>query len=306
MKLNFRSIDLNLLPVFAAVVEEGQLARAAERLGMSQPAVSAALKRLRLTVGAPLFSRSRAGLSPTPLAQELYQRISQGLSVLAEALDPEQVFDPTRSDRDFRLVAGDYFDTLLLGRLIASLRRQQAPVTVQALPLRGEWLTALLHADVDIVLDTVAIDDHRVNYVVISEDSPVVVARQDHPCIRDRITLDDFFMAEHVVLPPRERGVLPLDQILADERWPRRQRRIGVQVSQFTNQFAVVAESDLIATVPRRLAKHLAPSLGLQVMEFPISVPRVPIYLLWPKVLDHDPGHQWFREQLTEQVRLLD
>lgn len=292
MKLNLRSVDLNLLPVFAAVVEEGQLSRAADRLAMSQPAVSAALQRLRLTVGDPLFTRTRAGLVPTPRAWELHEQVNAGLAVLAEALDPGQQFEPARAERTFRLVAVDYFETLILGPLMSRLRSHSDGIAVQVLPQQEGWQRLLVSAEVDFAFDTEVPEDDRLRAEPVADEQLVVVARHQHPVIRGELSLEMFLAAEHVVLPLRERRTLPLDQLLGRPGW---KRRVGAQVVQYSNLLAVAGASDLVATVPLRLAQRYAASLELQVLDFPVPVPRIPIYLIWPRALEPDLAHDWFR-----------
>lgn len=302
MKLNLRSVDLNLLPVFVAVVEEGKLSLAAERLGMSQPAVSAALQRLRLTVDDPLFTRNRSGLIPTPRAIELYTKVSTHLQEIAQELDPAHCFDPATSDRVFQLLAPDYFEFMALGPLMAELRRCGAQVGVRMVPQLEGWQRLLLEGKADFSLDTQFPSDDRLEACVALEETLAVVARQGHPQIQGQISLATFLEAEHVVLPARERQVLPLDQILGKPGW---RRRVGAQVVSYVNMLSVAAGSDLIASVPLRMAQVLAPALGLQVLSFPVETPGIPVYLLWPKALQSDPAHDWFRTLLLQHLSKL-
>lgn len=302
MKLNLRAVDLNLLPIFVAVVEEGQLSRAAQRLGMSQPAVSAALQRLRLTVDDPLFTRSRTGLIPTPRARDLHIEVSAYLQKMMQALDPSQCFDPTTSERTFRLTAPDYFEFLTLGPLMASLRQISPGISVQMLPQLDGWSRQLLDGEVDFAIDSQLPNDDRLEAKPILEETLAVVARQQHPVIQSAITLEEFLAAEHVVLPLRERQVLPLDQILGRPGW---RRKVGAQVVQYGNLLSVSSTSDLIATVPMRMATRLAEPFGLQVLPFPVPVPKVIIYLIWPKTLERDPAHHWFMDLLEIELDRL-
>lgn len=295
MKLNLRSVDLNLLPVFVAVVEAGQLSRAADRLGMSQPAVSAALQRLRVTVGDPLFSRTRAGLVPTPRARELHEQVRAGLDQLTLALDPDRAFDPATAERTFRLLAVDYFETLMLGPLMARLREFGPGLGVQVRPPLAGWQRLLLDGEADFAFDTQAPEDPRLAVRVVASETLAVVARAGHPAIRGRLELAAFLEAEHVVLPATERHTLPLEQILGRPDW---RRRVGAQVVHYSNLLSVASASDLIATVPLRLAQRLGGGLKLQVLPFPVAVPPIPIYLIWPRVLESDRAHGWFCEQL--------
>lgn len=302
MKLNLRSIDLNLLPVFVAVVEEGQLSRAALRLGMSQPAVSAALQRLRLSVDDALFIRTRSGLVPTPRAQVLYQQVNNGLQTLIEALDPGQGFNPAHSERVLRLIAVDYFETLMLGSLIREMRQHSPTLGIEVLPQQEGWLRQLLNAEVDMALDSQLPEDERITGEKISEEQLVVVARRGHPGIKGKLSLEDFLQAEHVVLPLRERRILPLDEILGRPGW---RRKVGAHVGHYGNLLSVASQTDLIATVPERLALVQAKALKLQVLDFPVPTPAVPIYLMWPKALDKDPAHRWFRERIRHIFQVL-
>ena len=302
MKLNLRSVDLNLLPVFVAVVEAGQLSRAADQLGMSQPAVSAALQRLRLTVDDPLFTRTRAGLVPTPRARELYQQVGGNLQALAQAMDPGLQFDPSASMRAFRLIAVDYFEMLMVGPLLSRLRTHSDGVSLQVQAQAPGWSQRLLAGEADFALDTEMIEDERLAAEVVTHEELSVVARTAHPTVQGALTLEQFLAAEHAVLPAREQRVLPLDQILGRPGW---RRRVGAQVSQYSSLLAVVAASDLVATVPRRLARRYAGAYGVQVLAFPVPVPPVPIYLIWPRALGQDPAHIWLRTQLAEAFALI-
>lgn len=299
MKLNIRALDLNLLPVFVAVVEEGKLSRAAERLSMSQPAVSAALKRLRLTVGDPLFSRTRAGMVPTPRAQQLYQQVSVGLDQLVNAVDPHQEFLPADSHRTFRLAVADYFEAQILGELIHRVRQQSQDIRVFSEGLSSGWLRRLVHGEVDIALDTHPVEDERILACVACHERLRVVARKGHPRISGTLDLETFLQLEHVVLPPRQSNVLPLEQLLGCPGW---QRKIGAQVGRYLNLLTVAGETDMIATVPDRLAHIMAGQHKLQILPFPVPADPVPIYMLWPRVMDTDPAHHWFRQTLAEVI----
>ncbi|RLT99229.1 LysR family transcriptional regulator [Ketobacter sp.] len=302
MKLNLRAVDLNLLPIFVAVVEAGKLSLAADRLGMSQPAVSAALQRLRLTVQAPLFTRSRSGLSPTPRALELYTAVSTHLQNVAQALDPAHCFDPATSERAFQLLAPDFLEFLVLGHLMRNLREVSAHISVRMQPQQEDWQRQLLDGKADFAIDSQLPGDDRLEAEVVMEETLAVVARLDHPRIQGSLSLEAFLAAEHVVLPARERQVLPLDQILGKPGW---RRRVGAQVVSYGNLLPVAAGSDLIATVPLRMAQVLAPTLGLQVLPFPVAVPAIPVYLLWPRALQQDPAHRWFCDLLRRQLAEL-
>jgi DNA-binding transcriptional LysR family regulator len=298
MKLNLRSIDLNLLPVFDAIMEAGQLSRAADKLGMSQPAISAALQRLRHTLDDDLFVRTRQGMVPTPRARELHQLLAPQLTSLRDSLDPGNRFDPASSRRQFRLLSLDYFEMVLLPPLLQRIRRQAPDVMLEIAPAGDGMADALHKAHADLAVDSFVPEDSRLHRKVLLEETLVVVARRGHPQIQGRCSKSRFLKAEHVVLPERNRR-LPLDLILNAPGW---QRRAGARVTQFASMLAVSARSDMIATVPERLAHQYADALELQVLPFPVTVPPVPVYMLWPAALDRDPAHRWLRQQLTDSA----
>lgn len=298
MKLNLRSVDLNLLPVFNAIMETGQLSRAAEQLGMSQPAVSAAVQRLRHTLGDDLFVRSRQGMIPTPRAQALYQQLSPHLIAVRDAIAPGQHFNPADSDRQFRVLSGDYFELVILPTLLRRIRTQAASVVVEVTPINQTVGDILHKTQADLAIDAFVPDDQRLNSQILASETLVVVARRGHPQLQGHCDKKNFLSAEHVVLPERNRR-LPLDQILNAPGW---QRRIGARVTQFASMLATCAQSDMIATVPEGIARHYAAALHLQVMPFPVQLPPVPLYLLWAKTQQRDSGHRWFRQQLIEHL----
>lgn len=299
MKLNLRSVDLNLLPVFDAIMEAGQLSRAAETLGMSQPAISAALQRLRHTLGDPLFVRTHQGMLPTPRARELHGQLSQQLAAMRDTLDPANRFTPATSQRRFRVLSNDYFELVVLPSLLARLRQEAPEVVVEVVLAADDMPQKLVTAEADVAVDAFAPENDRLRRQVLLEERLAVVARKQHPVLKGHCSKQQFLEAEHVVLPARNRR-LPLDQILNEPGW---QRRTGAQVTQFTSLLTTCSGSDLIATVPERLARQYAEALGLQTLPFPAEVPALPVYLLWSPVMDRDPAQQWFREHLLASVR---
>ncbi|MFL1466726.1 LysR family transcriptional regulator [Marinobacter sp. HN1S83] len=298
MKLNLRSVDLNLLPVFDAIMEAGQLSRAAETLGMSQPAISAALQRLRHTLGDPLFVRTRQGMLPTPRARELHDSLSQQLAALRDTLDPANRFVPATSQRRFRVLSNDYFEMVVLPPLLARLQTEAPGVVVEVALAGDDVPQTLCTAQADLAMDAFGTENDQLHRQVLMTERLAVVARQGHPTLRGSCTKQQFLEAEHVVLPDRNRR-LPLDQILNEPGW---QRRTGARVTQFASMLATCSRSDMIATVPERMAQQYAEALGLQTLPFPIDIPPLPVYLMWAPVLDNDPAHQWFRQRLLESV----
>ncbi len=292
MKLNLRSVDLNLLPIFEAIMETGQFSRAAERLAMSQPALSAAVQRLRTTLDDPLFTRTSKGVVPTPRAHALYDELHLGLEQLRHSLVPRSQFDPARSQQCFSVMSGDFFEFVILPTLIKNVQKVSQGITLKVSAMGDHSPRQLIQSETDLLLDAFPIDDDRIIKELLCEEELVVIARKDHPqLLADKLGSEQFFSTAHVVLPERNR-VLPLDKILGNKLG--KKRKIGLQVTQYSSLLVAVGGSDFIATIPKSLATHYADRLNLKVFPFPLDVPLVPIYMMWTRALDKDPAHQWF------------
>ena len=300
MKLNLRSIDLNLLPIFEAVMETRQYSKAAERLAMSQPAMSAAVKRLRDTLDDPLFVRTSKGVVPTPKAEMLYQDICGALTQLRQGLSMQKGFDPSAQPHSFRILSSDYFEFVLLPQLIETVEQDALQIRFDLKPILEDSTKQLIHAQADVMLDAFPIEDDRLHCEVVTEETLVVVARKQHRWLKHPITVQNFFNATHAVLPNRGR-LLPLDKILDTPHMQK--RKVGVQVTQYISLLAAVANSEYIATVPLHLAERYADALGLAVYDFPIDVPPIPIYMMWSKAFDHDPANKWLLAQLRDVIQ---
>lgn len=300
MKLNLRSIDLNLLPIFEAVMETRQYSKAAERLSMSQPAMSAAVQRLRNSLDDPLFVRTNKGLIPTPKADMLYQDIRAALTQLRQGLSIQKGFDPSAQPHSFRILSSDYFEFVLLPQLIETIEQDGLKIRFNLEPILVDSTKQLIHAQADVMLDPFPVEDDRIHCEVVAEETLKVVAKKQHPWINHPITIQDFFNATHAVLPNRGR-LLPLDRILNTAQMHK--RKIGVQVTQYISLLAAVTNSEYIATVPKHLAERYADGLGLAIYDFPLDVPPIPIYMMWSKALDHDPANRWLLDQLRAVIQ---
>lgn len=304
MKLNLRSVDLNLLPVFEAVMETRQYSKAAEQLAMSQPAMSAAIQRLKNTLKDPLFARTSKGVIPTPKAEALYQDIRVALSQIRQSLSSQQDFDPKTQQHTFRILSGDYFEFVLLPPLIETIESNGLQVRFNLNQITEDSPKQLIHAQADVLLDAFPIEDDRIHCEVVSQETLVVVRNnkvrnEQYPATKETITAHDFFNATHAVLPNRGR-LLPLDKILDTPLL--QERKIGVQVTQYIGLLAAVANSEHIATVPKQLAIKYAAAFGLDIYDFPIDVPSIPLYMMWSKAFDHDPASKWLLNQLREVI----
>lgn len=300
MKLNLRSIDLNLLPVFEAIMVTGQLTRAAQQLGMSQPALSAAVQRLRVTFNDQLFVRTRLGVQPTPRALEIHNQLQPLLEQIRTSLSPSSAFDPTNSSHCFHVLSGDYFELVVLPNFIKRIQIKAPLANIKVTTLNDESEKLLLSCEADVILDAFPVEDNRVICEGIHGEQLVVIAREDHPTFKKgTISCEEYFEALHAVLPERSRR-LPLSQLVGEEL--SKNRKVALQVSHYSSLLIAVSNSDLIATFPSALAKSYAKQFNLKVLPWPFPHTPINIYLMRPKVLMQDPAHLWFLSELKDSI----
>jgi len=287
-----RRMDLNLMVVFEAIYRTRNLTAAGEGLGLSQPAMSHALSRLRWTFDDPLFLRLPRGLQPTALADEIAPYVTQGIATIRQGFE-RKAFDPATSSRLFTIAMSDIGEVAHLPPLLAALG--EAPgVRVRTVELPpAEARAALAEGRVDLALAVNLRPAAAFRDALVVEHGYATVARVGHPAIRSRLTLAQFRRARHLL-------VMPTGPVVHGEVIERALRargveaRIAVQVAHFHPVAAIVGRSDLIATVPRGLAETM-PRDSIRVFEPPLALPRVRISLYWHERYDSDPGNAWLR-----------
>ncbi|MFT6421807.1 MAG: DNA-binding transcriptional LysR family regulator [Thalassolituus sp.] len=297
MKLNLRSVDLNLFPVFEAIMEQGSLSMAASHLGMSQPAASAALKRLRLTLKDELFVRTRRGLEPTARALELYPVLHHLLESLRGEMGRTNQFDPAFCERIFKVAGGDYFDMVFMGRLMNVLRESAPKVQVESV-IHGfqESLNLILRGKLDLCLHYDKEIAHKLPTLKLFEESMRVLIAADHPYADKQLSLSDYIALEHVVLPKLAGNANQLDVILGGFN---ESRCVRARVSSVSSMVMAIKQSHLVGTTPTRMANILCEGYGLVAKPFPKEVPPIPIYLSWAPFSDQDSVHGWFRNVIA-------
>jgi DNA-binding transcriptional LysR family regulator len=289
-----RRIDGSLLLVFVELVRHGRTTIVAERLGLTQSAISHALARLRDLFGDPLFVRRASGLSPTQHALELVPKIEEILRLTSDALGLAQRFDPTTSARRFRIGAADYVCTLLSGTLLRRFEQQapQAGFTFR-LVLGPDALLALKRDDIDMAVGRFRgqLPDLRVTRLF--EERYCVVARRGHPRVRGKLDLATYAELGHVLTSVAGDFVGFTDPAV---------RRLGItrkivaSVPRFLVALSVVAETDAISTVPRRLAERHAEGFGLQILPAPFALEPFEVVAVTQR---SDPALDWLTQQLA-------
>jgi len=293
--MDTRKVDLNLLVALDALLTEPNVTRAARRLGLSQPALSAQLARLRDLFGDPLFLPAQRGLTPTARAMELQAPVRQALDQMHEVLARGRGFDPATADLTVALACSDYVQVAVIAPLVLDLRVSAPKLRLAIHQLDGSLLgPQMVSGVVDLAVMTPATAPPALRTRRLFHERYVTIARRRHPTVKGRLTLDDFVALEHVVVSPRGGGFGgPVDTALGKLG---RKRSIAVSTASFLFVPELVARSDLIATVPERLVRGRAD--GVQVLEPPLAVDGFTIGLVWHERTDQHPAHRWIRQRL--------
>ena len=301
--MNLRSLDLNLLLIFDSIYAERSISKAAQKLHLSQPTVSNALARLRERLQDPLFERSARSMVPTARAKALAKPIRQALDALERGLRGDDDFEFTHSDREFVIAVEDYGETVILPRFVDWLAKVAPGVRIRIRPEAAAQLPGALHdGTVDLALDYFVLREPGFVSTSVLTETLLSLSRTDHPVIGERLSLDTYLALRHVVLAPRSTSMPMIDLALSKRGM---QRQIAVTVPHFLSMPVMVQNSDMICTLPRRMALLYADHFRLKSHSVPLRMPKFPVYLIWHESLDADAGHQWFRTHLIEFCQRL-
>jgi len=304
--VNLATLDLNLLRVLDALLRERSTVRAGDRLGLSQPAVSAALGRLRHALNDPLLVRQGQSMVPTVFAQELEEPLHQSLHRLELMLRGRPGFDPKQAEFDFRLSASDYFATTLMPDLVRRVSKQAPGVRLQLVNLVPDgYVDPLDRYEVDLALLPQGNFPSWVDSAPLFCSDFVAIARTGHPELAGVdpgtcLPLDLFCALEHVLCSPEGRWKGLGDAALAQAG---RKRRVAVSVPFFQAVLSIVSGSDLIALVPLPLLGPTRSRNGLEVYLPPLPLTPPQISMIWHRRQTGDPGHAWMRQQIEAILR---
>lgn len=294
------SIDLNLLSVFQEVYRERQISAAARRLGLTQSAVSNALARLRKTFGDELFVRTARGMQPTPLAQQMAEPIGAALAQVALALSQRSRFDPGTSARRFTLAMTDVGEVYFMPTLIERCRALAPNVEIASTRANGLTLKDDMESGrVDLAIG--AFDDvsEALYQRQLFRQRFVAMFRKDHPLGRGTVDLARFAAATHLIVDAAQSPYDRINALLA-KAGVGAQEQGKYRVPHFTAVPYIVATSELVVTVPQKLAESAAGPFGLQWIEPPLRLPTLQTNVFWHRRFNHDPGIQWLRGLIAE------
>ncbi len=290
--------DLNLLPIFVALMEERSVTRAAQRLGITQPALSNALARLRTTMRDPLFIRERYGVRPTQMAEELAPVIAAALARLDDAILGQQDFDPGQAVRLFTIAPNSYVEFVLAPAIVTRLRERAPGIKLRLMPFGTDLTeTGVMSGDTAMVLGRIV--DPPDNLVVqhLMDEGLSCVVRADHPEIGEAISREQYERLRHVNVLPPGRLRAGLFQAL-DQRGLRRE--VAVSVTHFLAVPEMVAATDYCATLPNLICRHLTRDPRLKVLSAPVDLGTFPVQMGWHVRYRQDPANRWLRALIAE------
>ena len=301
MPVNLATVELKLLVVFDALLVDGSVTRAADRLGMSQPAVSNALTRLRSLLNDRLFLRTGDGMRPTPRALELAGPIQSAMRQLEDALEPA-AFQPGELDWTFNLAVSDHASVVILPRLMEHMAAvaPRIELTIQS-KRNAEVAGALDSGEIDLAIGVIPELARRFDRMDLFEDSYVCMMRRDHPLAGRPISLEDFTSADHLSIKPGAGDASRADRLLAGAGI---RRRTVTTVHQFLAAPAIVSRSDLVVLVFERMTPIFDPS-RFYFCPVPGCDMRVTASAVWSHVHTDRAPLKWIRRQIADVSRKL-
>ncbi|WP_299454158.1 LysR family transcriptional regulator [uncultured Pigmentiphaga sp.] len=306
--MNIESIDLNLLVAFDAMMQERNVTRAGQRVGLSQPSMSHALTRLRAVCGDPLFVRVKTGMEPTPFALRIAPSVRAGLSLMRVGLESAVAFDPARSERIFQILLSDLGEVVYLPRLMQHLKDVAPGIGLRVLQLpRENYREALESGDADLAIGflpglTTGFYQQR-----LFSDHHVCMVRADHPRIGWTLNLQQFSEESHIMIEPAgsrySRVSLHSSTTTLIEQYLEKKglhRHIALRVPHFTVVPDILQTTDLLVVIPTTVARLMMPRRHIKMLPLPFEVPQFEVKQFWHERSHLDGGTRWLRGVMAE------
>ncbi|OKH98196.1 LysR family transcriptional regulator [Streptomyces sp. CB02923] len=293
------ALDLNLLTALDALLEEESVTAAADRLGLSGPAMSRALGRIRRTVGDPVLVRAGRRMVPTPRALEIRAAVHRTVRDARSILTPAPPADPAELRRVFTLHANDLFTTVVGPGLLGRAARQAPGVTLRFLGESHVDVPVLREGDADLEIGMITGRAPELHVEDLYADGVAAVVREDHPLARGTLTARRLADAPHVTFSRRGRLTGPVDAALAELGL---RRKVIATVPTFAAAMLMAADTDAVAFAPERVGARSVRRLGLRALPVPLELPPVAVGMAWHPRQDGDAGHAWLRGLVREVV----
>lgn len=297
-----RRLDLNLLLAFEALIAERSVTRAAERMSVGQPAMSASLARLRTFFGDPLLVREGRSLVPTPRALELTASFQEALDLIDSTLRASRGFDPRTAHRTFTVMASDYVLLLLLGPLVAELEAEAPDLHLAIRPVAADYAEQIDRPQLDLLILPEAAADLQARSARLFSDRLVCAVDKGHPEVGERLTEEQFR-----TLPLVAYGGTFVESMI--EHWFRElgiDRAIAVRTQSIIIQPLVLVGTRMMALIPERLGRHFAGQAGIRLLDPPYPLAPLHMAMYWAPRAGHDPAHAWLRDRVLRAAAALD
>jgi DNA-binding transcriptional LysR family regulator len=295
--INTKTFDLNLLAVFTALWDTRSVTRAGERLALTQPAVSHALRRLRQAVGDELFVSGKGGLVPTPRGETLIGPVREALEQINQALRDEATFVYTTAQREFNIAAGDLVEFSLMPALIEYLGRHAPGIVIRLNPVPECGLAQRLleSGELDAVLCARSLESAGIHSEVLMNISLTILIRKQENLQKVQFPLSLYLARPHVVIRMPDRQLTIVDQTLSQYGL---HRKIGAVVQNFTTMPMIAARTGYVCNVPSLMAGTFAQMFDLTMHEPPLAFDPSQLHLSWHRRVDADPAHAWLLDQI--------
>ena len=311
--MNINRIDLNLLVYLDVLLRERNVTKAANQLGISQPAMSNGLRRLRQLFDDPLLVRTSEGMTPTERASQLAPMVRDVLSDIEKAVQPQTAFDPLHSERVFRIMASDYTESTLLPALLAELNQQAPNVSLDILNPSDVGFLDVEQGRVDLVINRFDTMPQSFHQTTVWTDNYACLLSVDNP-ILNNFCLDTYLEAQHVwvsktgmgvgvgINPKDEQRLGWVDEAL---RKTGRKRRITVFTRHYQAAMRLAEQRNLVVTVPAKAAQVERDNPKVVIKDPPFDIPSFELKMAWSPLLQHNPAHQWMRRLITSIAKSI-
>lgn len=296
--MHLSQVDLNLFVVLEAIYREGNITRAGQRLNLTQPAISHALKRLRDLLQDPLFVRKGTHMVPTPFTRNIIEQVRQALQILEVNVSQSRNFVAEDTRRNFHLSLWEYAEALILPALLRRLTLAAPGMSITtSRAKRRDLETELASGSVDLAIDIPMTMTDRIRHKWLMNEPFVVLARRRHPAIGNKLDLDTYLALRHIQVSSRRQGPSLID-IELSRRGLRRE--VFLRSQHNLTACMVVSETDMLLTLPQRHAQLLNIGAVNKMYPFPLEAPRLEAHLYWHESVENDPANRWLREEIEK------
>ncbi len=297
--MDLNKVDLNLFVVLDSIYTESSLSAAAKRLYVTQPAVSAALSRLRTVFDDPLFIRSGRRMVPTPTTESIIGQVREALALIRTSVDKSYHFVPAKEHKAIRLSMNDFSESILLPKLYKALETQAPNMTLQVVQLnRREALKSLAAGRLDLVLDAPVLTNEHLNHEPLMNSGWVCVVREDHPITKEELTLERYLDLPHIHISSRKSGPGYVDYALENINV---KRRIVLRTQHYLMIPNLVTQTDLCATV----SDYFSNIPGTVALPIPFALEPQGSHIYWHRSRESDPSIQWVKNLILELSQAL-